>query len=168
MTIEGLVRDWNKNIPNMAQAVKQSNQVLLDEMESGQLEAEAVIKAWMPTPSELPLPGSRWARWFLKEWGWSWLSRASDTQSWLPYSHPDMKAQRERLKTLLVSGRVHPALVLNFDQLWRSCYQFGGTLLYKERKRVGSKSKRCKAPKKSDKKLHMVKGARKGITEPQM
>ena len=50
MTIQGLVRDWNKNVANMADKVKEANQKLLDDMNAGSLSAESVIAAWMPVP----------------------------------------------------------------------------------------------------------------------
>lgn len=129
LTIQGLVRDWNQNIDKMATSVKEANDQLLENMNAGKLDTEAVVRAWLPVPAALPLPSSAWASWFLKEWGWSFLSRSSDTQTWLPWDHADMQASRDRLRTLIHERHVHPALGLNFDQLWRSCYQFGGTLL---------------------------------------
>lgn len=167
MTIQGL-RDWNKNVANMADKVKEANQKLLDDMNAGSLSAESVIAAWMPVPAETPLPNSRWARWFLREWGWAFLSRSSDTQSWLPWGHPDMIASRERLRKLIDDGTIHPALTLNFDQVWRSCYQFGGTLLMKDRSKTGLRCRKRKVHKRADKKLHAVKGGRRGITDFQI
>lgn len=73
-----------------------------------------------------------------------------------------MKASRDRLKRLMEEGHVHPALCLNFDQLWRSCYQFGGTLLYKDRSKVGKRTHKSKAPKKVDKTIAHSKGSTKG------
>ena len=157
--------DWNKTVPDMAGKVEESNREILANVEAGNLEPEAVIDLWMPTPKELPLPKRQWAHWFLQQYGWSFLSRSSDTQSWLPFNHPDMKMTRQRLVDLISSGKVSGSLILNFDQVWRSCYQFGGKLLYKDRTKVRQRSKRSKAPKRSDKKLHTVKGGRRGITD---
>lgn len=76
MTIHGLVDDWNSNVTNMAASVKAANEALLQDLNAGKLQVQAVIKAWMPVPTKLSKPSSRWARWFLKEWGWTLIRYA--------------------------------------------------------------------------------------------
>lgn len=166
--MQAVVRDWNKSVESTRARVEAANAKLLDDVRSQKLDPETLLRAWLPVPRPLAAPSVHWARWFLKGWGWSIFSKASDSQGWLPYDHCDMEATRQRMRDMLVSGQCHGAMVLNFDQLWRSCWAFGGKLLYKSRSKKGEKHQRCRAPKKHDKKLHTVKGARRGITVPWM
>ena len=168
MTMQGLIRDWNSNISEMEAVVTEANEEIMRQIDAGTMSLEAGVAAWNPLPKKLAMPNARWARWFLKEWGWSFLSRNSDSQTWLPYSHVDMEAMRQRIRRLIEDSKVHGALLLNFDQLWRSCYQWNWTLLYKQRKHTCKRVPRQKAPKRADKKLHTIKGARKGITDSWM
>lgn len=101
MTIQGLINDWNSNISEMETVVTQANEEIMQKINDGTMSLEAGVTAWNPLPKKLAMPGGRWARWFLKEWGWSFLSRNSDTQTWLPYNHPDMESMRQRIKTLI-------------------------------------------------------------------
>ncbi|CAK9011053.1 Uncharacterized protein (Fragment) [Durusdinium trenchii] len=163
-TIQNLVQDWNKNIANAIDKVKAHNQMLSQEMDAGRLSPQTVMQQWLPVPTLVQQPSVQWARWFLKEFGWSLLARGDGSQGWLAYNHCDMVATRAKVEGLISKRGCHPALILNYDQLWRSCYQWGGRLLYKHRKNKGMRAKKKRAPKTMGKKHHAVKGARRGIT----
>ena len=98
----------------------------------------------MPRPRKLRTPDRRWGSWFLKKYGWSLLSRSSDQQQSLPYSHDDMRVAREDYQKLLQSG-VHGALILNYDQLWRCCWSHNSRLMFKAGNRWQSSAEEGRA-----------------------
>ncbi len=165
MTIASLVADWNAAIEGNKQIVDNANAALQDQFDRGTISGQALIKGLKPSPQPLKAPPLAWSKWFLRTWGWSMLSRQSDAQASLPYDHWDMKHAREKVASLASSMGVHPALIINWDQLWRASWQFGGKLLWKPRSATGKRIHRQKAPKRIEKKLHAVKGARRSITE---
>ena len=167
VTMQAVVRDWNKSVEVTQALVKEANAKLLDDVRSQNLDPETLLRAWVPVPKPLAAPSVHWARWFLKSWGWSIFSKASDAQGWLPFDHCDMQATRQRMQDMLESGQIHGAMCLNFDQLWRSCWAFGGKL-YTNVDQKREKGTSVATPKKHDKKLHTIKGARRGITVPRM
>ena len=116
----------------------------------------------MPRPRKLRTPDRRWGSWFLKKYGWSLLSRSSDQQQSLPYSHDDMRVAREDYQKLLQSG-VHGALILNYDQLWRCCWSHNSRLMFKAGN-AGKATPRKAAPARANKKVDAVKHARRGVT----
>ena len=108
-------------------------------------------------------PGRSWCRHFLRNFGYSLLSNGCDGQAWLPYSHPDMEASRAHMRQLL-EEKCHAALVLNYDQMWRVAFSYGGKLLWKDRSSAGLRCQKRKISQKCDKKLHHVKGSRRSLT----
>jgi hypothetical protein len=58
---------------------------------------------------------SHWRRYRKK---WDWHRRVTGmTGCFLPYDHPSMRTVRERVSMLFET--IHPALLLNYDQLWK-------------------------------------------------
>ena len=158
--------EWNKNLETLIARVQEANHSLRSQLESGEITEQRLLGEWEPMPRMIPRPGINWARWFLKTWGWSSLSRGSDNQQALTYNHPDMEIVRCRVKALFQTHQIHNALALNFDQLWRCCWQWSARMLFKDRANKGRRCGKKKAPKTQDKKLNAIKGGRAGITVP--
>lgn len=164
VTAKSLVEDWNKMLEENKQIIQDSNQSLKQMYEKGTISAASLCEAWKPLPKPVSPPGYRWSRWFLKQYGWSLLSRQPDNQAWLPYEHSDMIAARAYVNGLVEQEKVHPATILNYDQLWRCCWSFSGKLMMKDRTKMQKRSRRGKIHKRVDKKLHAVKGNRRSVT----
>ena len=164
-TINSLIDDWNASMEQNIKIIQDENMKLQQDYDAKKISPHEFLAGWQPLPQALNHPGSEWSKWFLRNWGWSLLSRQSDAQASLPYDHPDMVQARAQVAEL--STRTHGALIINFDQLWRASWQFGGKLLYKGREDTGKRVQRKRAPKRIEKKLHCVKGARRSITVPQ-
>ena len=160
MTINGLICDWNASLDAANKQVDAANLEIMALLQQGKISTEAAAVALEPKRSTVKDASASWCRWWMKEWGWSMLSRGSDTQTWLPYDHIDMAHARTTTKELFSKQ------VLNFDQLWRCAYAFGGKLLYKARSSMSKRTHRTKAPRKMDKKLHTIKGSRRSVTVP--
>ena len=143
------------------------NKEILAKIDAGTLTAEAAIRALTPLPKQVEMPTKSWCRHFLRNFGYSLLSNGCDTQAWLPYSHPDMETSRAHMRDLLQS-KCHPALVLNYDQMWRTAFSFGGKLLWKDRQDAGRRCLKRKVGPKTDKKQHHIKGSRRSITVSRM
>ena len=117
----------------------------------------------LPKPRPLKPPSRQWASWFLRQYGWSLLSRGNDTQLSLPYCHEDMRRAREAYRALVDDKGVHGALVLNFDQLWRTAWGSNSKLLFKTGC-PGEPSQKSKAGARTSKKIDAVKHQRRGMT----
>lgn len=165
VTIASLVVDWNASLEKNQEIVSASNEELKQQLDNGTISAQAYLKGLRPVPEKLKPPSVGWSRWFLRVWGWSLLSRQSDAQASLAYDSFDMQQARAKVDSLTKEKGVHPALIINYDQLWRASWQFGGKLMWKARSGIGKRLPRKKAPKRCEKKLHAVKGARRSVTE---
>ena len=167
MTAKGLVDQWNQSLEESIVAAKKWNEDVAAALDRGEMSAEAALSAIMPEPQKVVPPGRRWASSFLQQWGWSLLSRGADSQLWLPYDHADMVASRADFRSLLEKEDVHPALILNYDQLWRAAWCASGKLLFKAGPK-GQPAQRTKAPRRADKKINMIKHSRRGITDARL
>ena len=164
-TLEDLIADWNKTIPNRRALAEEWNQQVHDDFSSGKLTAEATIAALEPLPRPLTNPSESWVRWWKSQWGWSNLTRSNDDTTWLPYWHQDMIEARNKVRELFEQGGVDPRLCLNFDQVWRNSWSVSRhKLCYKHRSKAGIKAKKTRHDPRFDKKVHSVKGARASIT----
>ncbi|CAJ1437547.1 unnamed protein product [Effrenium voratum] len=156
-TIAGLINDWNDSLEAAQQMVKDHNQQLLEKKNRGELTAAATAKGLLPTPKKVDIPSLSWCYQFTKIWGWSLLTPGASSQCSLPYGHADMEAARNHVANL-VQGGCHPALILNYDQVWRVAFDSGGRLFFKERSSAGQRVPKQKVPKGVDKKHGYVKG----------
>ena len=143
--------------------MEKHNKKILEKVDSKELAPFAALRGLLPVPKRVPNPSLSWCRRFLSNYGYSLLTSGSSAQAWLPYHHPDMLASREHLKQMLAES-VHPALVINYDQVWRTAFTFGGKLVWKPREEAGKRSKRKKLSQRDDKKHHYIKGSRRSIT----
>lgn len=160
-----LVKNWNLILNETIDMVKQQNESFKELHRSGSISSGSLAKLLQPLPKPVPKPTERWARHYLKNFGWSLLS-ASPEQASLPYNHPDMELYRSQIAHMVQSGKVHKHLILNFDQIWRCAFNVKSKLLWKRRGQVGQRSKKRKVPKTLEKKRHCVRGARKSVTAP--
>ena len=159
-TVRGLISDWNASVEVTQKKVDAHNAEIIKALEEGKNSGHAAaagLHAFV-----VGKPSKSWRRHFLRKHGWSMFSKGADSTSWLPYSHPDMEASRAHMRELL--QRIHPAMCLNYGQVWRTAFTFGGRLLWKPRKMVGERGKACKLPQRQDKKLHFIEGSRRSIT----
>jgi len=163
-TVSSLITDWNASLEQNKIIIEEANQQLKAKLDAKEIDPKQFLIGWQPVPQFLRSPGLQWSKWFLRSWGWSLLSRQSDAQASLPYDHYDMVQARAKVAKMTAEDNIHPGLIINFDQLWRASWQFGGKLLYKAREHAGQRVARRKAPKRTEKKLHSVKGARRSIT----
>lgn len=143
------------------------NNALLKKVENDELPAAAALEAVLPLPEFIPPPTEAWCKWFRQKSGWSLLGRAMENSAWLPFSHPDMVASRQHVRELL-NGEVHPALILNVDQVWRRAYDNKFRFMHKSRSMVGQRSKRSKVHRTIDKKAHFIGGSRRSVTVSQL
>ena len=162
-TVISLIDDWNEGVKITKKQVDDHNKQILEDAAAGTISAEAALKGLLGPPERLVHPTTSWCRHFLKNYGYSLLSKGCDSQAWLPYSHPSMKAARDYVRDLL-QHHVHGGLMLNYDQVWRVAFTWGGKLLWKERDQVGQRAKKRRIDPKEDKKLHHIKGSRRSIT----
>ena len=158
-TIAGLVEDWNAGVPAAQAAVKEHNDRVLAQVEDGSRTAQHALSLALPHPRPLSTTSRWWSGWFLRKWGWSMLARGSETQVSLPFEAEEMRTARQAYKELIEAQQVHPALILNYDQLWRCAWHSDSRLLYKSGK-AGTRSIKKKAPARANKKLHAVRHAR--------
>ena len=165
MTIISLIDDWNNSLEKNRDIIELNNKELKQSLEEGKIEPEVFMKSFQPVPTAVKHPSISWSRWFLRSWGWSLLTKQSDAQLSLPFEHYDMVQARSLVASMVDVHKVHPALLVNFDQLWRSSWQCSGKLLFKDRGHAGKRVHRAKAPKRMEKKLHAVKGARRSVTD---
>lgn len=161
-TVKGLISDWNASIEHTQKAVETHNAEITKALEEGKISGHAAAAGLQPLPKKVDDVSKSWCRHFLRKHGWSIFSKGCDSSSWLPYNHPDMQASRAHMIGLL--KQIHPALCLNYDQVWRTAFTFGGNLLWKPRKKVGQMGKPTRIPQRQDKKLHFIKGSRRSIT----
>lgn len=164
--MSSLVKDWNEKLASNRTIIEAANQQLREQYNDGKIDPREYLAAYQPVPEPLKLPNISWAKSFLRTWGWSLLSRQSDAQAALPFEHADMVAARAKVAKMTSEEKVHEALIINFDQLWRACWQWGGKLLYKDRANTAKRTCKKAAPKRLDKKLRCVKGARRSVTVP--
>ena len=62
---------------------------------------------------------------------------------------------------------MHKFLILNYDQLWRNCWQMSRyKLCFKNRSGAGKRVRKVAAGMRADKKIHSVRGSRRSITVP--
>ena len=161
--MSSLVKDWNAGLSKAHERVQVHNERIMRQVQDGVMTAEEALTAVLPRPRELHLPSRQWASHFLKSWGWSLLSRNSDTQTSLPYGHEDMQAARDAYRSLVETQGVHAGCILNFDQLWRTAWSSNARLLFKLGS-PGEKTSKKKAPARASKKVHTIKHARRGLT----
>lgn len=145
--------------------IAEQNAHFQDLFEKNKLSAKALSKALLPMPTEAKKPTVVWCRDFVKRYGWSLLTASTEQQS-LPFNHPDMILYRKNYREMIESGKIHPHLVLNFDQVWRCAFNWTGRMQWKERAKVGQRGVKRKIPKTQDKKRHAIRGARKSLTVP--
>ena len=165
-TIQSLVEDWNSNLEKRKEVAFEHNADLVKQVEAGELTATAAVKGLMEVPEFLPPPPESWCKWFRKKSGWSLLSRSMENAQWLPCDHPDMVASRQFVQDMLADGEVHPALILNVDQVWRRAHDNRFRFMYKEREKIGLYRKRVKVKRTVDKKAHFIGGSRRSVTAP--
>lgn len=166
-TINSLIDDWNSTYDDKLKMVQEHNASIEQDFNAGKLSAAEVCEMFEQPPKRLTYPSSSWCRWWRSRWGWALLSRSSDDQLWLPYSHCDMEMARSKIQGLITTHQVHPCLVLNYDQLWRNAFSLGNTpLCYKGRAGAGQRVPKTSGGARMDKKIHSVKGARRSITVP--
>lgn len=158
------MNDWNNELEENAKIIEQANQALKAEYDRGEISVKGLLEGWQPVPKKVTPPRSNWGRWFLKQYGWSLLSRAPDSQSWLPFDCSEMIQARDSVRKLTTESGVHAAMILNYDQLWRNSWSFSGKLLMKDRATKGLRRNRTKTDKHTNKKLHTVKGNRRSVT----
>lgn len=163
-TLKDLIKDWNETLPQRLSMVKEHNASIEEKYRSGKISAEAAQKLLHDLPTLVKDPSNSWIRWWRQVFGWSLLTRASDDQQFLPFTHVDMQLSRQRTLDLVANG-VHPFLILNYDQLWRSAWQMSAYKIhYKDRSKVGNRAHRAKVGQRPDKKVHAVRGARRSRT----
>ena len=79
-------------------------------------------------PKKLAMPGARWARWFLKEWGWSFLSRNSDYQPCWHASnartHPKPDWRFKGARSFAAQFRSAVEKLLPVEWWWTSLFPF--------------------------------------------
>eukprot|EP00438_Fugacium_kawagutii_P000587 Skav208510 [mRNA] locus=scaffold2509:35177:39569:- [translate_table: standard] len=117
-------------------------------------------------PATLTRPTISWCRHWKQRFGWTMITRGQDDSQWLAYDHPDMIASRASFQKLLVDEQIHTGLVLNYDQMWRTCWQTTRfKLAYKSRRYAGQMYGGERMGPRDDKKITSVKGARRSLTE---
>ena len=115
-TARSLIHDWNTNIESIGEEVKLHNAQLIQDFRDGKLHPVAFQKGLEPLPKRLKEPSKSWCQWFRQAWGWSMLSRSSDTQAWLSYDHPDMVMAREAVRELETVHGCHDGMIINCRQ----------------------------------------------------
>lgn len=165
-TIGDLVEDWNSTLDQRRKVVHDHNASLAHQVVSGDLDAAAAVQALLPVPQFVAKPSDDWCKWFRRNSGWSLLSRGMENSQWLPYQHPDMEASRRRVREMIEGGQVHPALILNVDQVWRRAYDNRFRFLHKNRSLIGQRARRQKVQRTIDKKAHFIGGSRRSVTVP--
>lgn len=166
-TLADLIDDWNRTLDERCEVVKAANAEVGRKYKEGLLLPEAAIEALQPLPERLQYPSESWVRWWKSSWGWSMLQRSADDQQYLPYGHQDMAMARKLVKDMfeVEDPPVHRYLLLNYDQVWRSCYSNSKyKLCYKDRSGAGQRARKKAIPRRLDKKLHTVKGSRASLT----
>lgn len=148
----------------MLSEVKKHNDHYQALYDKGELSADGLRQALAPMPEKLKPPSNQWCRAFSERFGWSLLSSSSEQAS-LPFDSPDMELSRKQFSDM-IKGGVHPALVLNFDQVWRCAYSCSAKMFWKAKQNVGRREAKKAPPKSLDKKHHAVRGARKSLTVP--
>lgn len=163
-TIGDLIDDWNQGLDARREKVRRFNDELKDKYKNGDLRAEALVESFLPEPEEVKRPGREWVYQWRRSFGWSMLTRSSDSQAWLPFHDADMQAARDYVNSLSSQG-VADGLCLNFDQVWRQSFDTHRfKLAFKPREGRGMRMKKVRPNARFDKKNHIVKGARKGLT----
>lgn len=164
-TARSLIHDWNTNIESIGEEVKLHNAQLIQDFRDGKLHPVAFQKGLEPLPKRLKEPSKSWCQWFRQAWGWSMLSRSSDTQAWLSYDHPDMVMAREAVRELETVHGCHDGMIINYDQIWRCSYSTSTfKMAFKRRCDAGKRAKKTRPNPRFDKKAHNIKGARKAMT----
>lgn len=164
-TMNSLIDDWNQALDSTVALVDEHNKNIAEAYRNDKLLPEAMLDAIVDKPQKISYPGHSWLRWWKSQWGWTLLSRAADSQSWLPYHHNDMQQARDTVADLMQSKGVHPNLILNYDQIWRNAFTADkAPLMHKERSGMGRKTAKKKIPAHGDKKIHSIRGARRSIT----
>ena len=166
-TIGEMVAEWNENLPSHVARVESWNAELIQQFRDGQLSADAVIEGLEEPPEPLKPPSLMWCHHWRERYGWSMVTRGQDDAAWLSFDHPDMQASRDAVQHLIQHEKVNENLILNYDQLWRTCWATSRyKLAFKDRRLIGKQSKNRKARvgPREDKKLTSVKGARRSLT----
>lgn len=163
-TIGDLIDDWNQGLAARREKVRRFNDELKDKYKNGDLRAEALVESFLPEPEEVKRPGREWVYQWRRSFGWSMLTRCSDSQAWLPFHDADMQSARDYVNSLSSQG-VADGLCLNFDQVWRQSFDTHRfKLAFKPREGRGMRMKKVRPNARFDKKNHTVKGSRKGLT----
>ena len=168
-TIRSLVDDWNSCLAFLVQKAEEWNKGLVESYERGEISPETLMASLEPEPKQVMHPTEAWCREFKLNFGWSMVTRGSDDAQWLGYCHPDMASARQAFQEMLQDpvAPVHPALVLNFDQLWRNSYNATKfKMFYKPRAFIGQRGRKKTPGRREDKKAHHVRGARRSMTVP--
>ena len=162
-TIDDLVFQWNESLETRKAQVKEFNKDIIQRFNRGELRPECVEAALEPEPERLKPPGRDWCYHWRQQWGWATLTRSADSQAWLPFHHPDMEEARRHVNSL--PEEVEGGLILNFDQVWRQSHATHRyKLCFKPRHLRGKRAKKVRPHPTLDKKAHVVKNARKGLT----
>ena len=166
-TFATLIADWNDSIEDTIAAVKLFNEDIIKKFKAKEISGEALLAAIEPEPKKVALPSKTWIYWWRMTWGWGLLTKSPEDQAFLEYQHPDMDTARAAISGLMTSDKCHPAMLLNYDQIWRNSYQVSKfKMLFKQKEVIGARSKRTKASGRESKKCHAVKGARRSMTVP--
>ena len=166
-TFAALITDWNESLEGTIAAVKRFNQEIMEKYKAQEISGEAMLAAIEPEPQKVLYPSKSWIYWWRVAWGWSLLTKSPEDQAFLEYHHPDMDAARQAISGLITSEGCHPAMLLNYDQIWRNSYQVSKfKMLFKTKENFGVRTKRTKVPHRESKKCHAVKGARRSMTVP--
>lgn len=164
-TIGKLVEEWNASIQDNIARVDEWNESLVTKYKAEEITADAVLAGWDVKPTLLNPPSMSWCRHWKQRFGWTMITRGQDDTQWLAWDHPDMVASRASFQKLLVDEKINTGLVLNYDQMWRTCWQTTRyKLAYKSRKYAGEMGRKQIMGPRDDKKITSVKGARRSVT----
>eukprot|EP00438_Fugacium_kawagutii_P011439 Skav221333 [mRNA] locus=scaffold1234:42453:42959:+ [translate_table: standard] len=164
-TIGKLVDEWNESIQENIMKVNQWNDSLIARYNNQEITAEAVLAGWEVKPAVLSRPSISWCRHWKQRFGWTMITRGQDDSQWLAWDHPDMIASRASFQKLLADEQINTGLVLNYDQMWRTCWQTTRyKLAYKSRRYAGQMGGKQRMGPRDDKKITSVKGARRSLT----
>ena len=165
--MEDLISDWNSNLAEREKMVKDHNEEVSKRFKAGEIAAETAMSLLEPVPKKVKAPTEAWLRKWKQAYGWSMITRSGDDLQWLPFDHVDMQQSREETLKLLSHHAVHKYCILNYDQIWRSCYGLTKHKLnYKNREYAGHRTSKAKFGQRQDKKLNHVRGSRRSMTVP--
>jgi len=118
------------------EAAKTKNANLLEQLDMETVTVEHAIRERVPMRPEIKIQiDRRWCYRWRKRWGWR-KRQTGMTGNFLPYDHHLMRSVRQRVGMLFeradAATRIHPALLLNYDQVWKLAHRGSQWKYYKE------------------------------------